>query len=182
MDACFYFKKRLCEDKRFSVTVLHVIHAINNSETILRLLFFIHGQTLCCFVCFPLCLEHPCNFALGLPLPVALEVKLDVIPMQLPTKMWLHGAGRWKFWNETAVLPLYRAVSPMKRFFVEHCPQTVFFDRQPRHPPHQSHSCLTWCNGLCTAMIFVVGWCLLPFFTWLWTFLFKKNENDWCNK
>ena len=107
------------------MTVLHVIHAINNSETISRLLFFIHGQTLCCFVCFPLCLEHPCNFALGLPLPVALEVTLDVIPMQLPTKMWLHGAGRWKFWNETAVLPLYRAVSPMKRFFVEHCPQTV---------------------------------------------------------
>ena len=102
MDACFYFKKRLCEDKRFSVTVLHVIHAINNSETILRLLFFIHGQTLCCFVCFPLCLEHPCNFALGLPLPVALEVSWTSFPCNCQQKCDCTGLGGENF--ETKLL------------------------------------------------------------------------------
>lgn len=68
----------------------------------------IPGPTFCCFVCFLLCLEHPCNFAFGIPIPNALTGRLDVSAMQLPKKCDCTGLGNANF--ETKLLCCYCGV------------------------------------------------------------------------
>lgn len=132
----------------------------------------IPGPTFCCFVCFPLCLEHPCNFAFGIPIPNALKGRLDVSAMQLPKKCDCTGLGnanfgtkllccycgtRFRQWNIifllNRALKLYQFVLTFFGVRVPSYPR-YFFNLRPRHPPHQSHWCLPWCGGLCGWLMF----------------------------